>query len=45
MELKKQVKIPDDIQYSDIFGSTDKQLRIVRVIKQLLHVREILKSE
>ena len=45
VELKKQVKIPDDIQYSDIFGSTDKQLRIVRVIKQLLHVREILKSE
>ena len=45
VELKKQVKIPDDIQYSDIFGSTDKQLRIVRVIKQLLRVREILKSE
>ena len=44
VELKKQVKIPDDIQFSDIFGSTDKQLRIVRVIK-LLRVREILKSE
>ena len=41
-ELVTRVKIPTDINYSDIFKGSEKQLKIVRIIKQLLRTREIL---
>ena len=41
-ELIKRVKIPTDVKYSDIYKSTDKQIKIVKVMKQLLRTREVL---
>ena len=41
-ELRKRINIPNDVQYSDIFQSSEKQLKIVRIMKQLLRTREIL---
>lgn len=41
-ELRKVVNIPTDVNYSDIFNSSEKQLKIVKVMKQLLRAREIL---
>ena len=41
-ELTKRVNIPADVQYSDIFQNSVKQLKIVRIMKQLLRTREIL---
>ena len=45
VELRKHVKIPEDVEYLDIFRDTEKQLKIVKIIKQVLRVREILKFE
>ena len=45
IELSKHVKIPADVDYSDLFKDTDKQLKIVRIFKSLLRAREILKAE
>ena len=44
-ELGKHVEVPKYIEYSDIFKSTDKQLKIVKVFKKLLRVREMLKNK
>ena len=42
-ELKKRVKIPTDVQYSDIYSrNSEKQLKIVKLMKQLLRTREML---
>ena len=43
--LRKNVKIPDSIEYEDIFRSVEKQLAVVKVFKQLLREREILQSD
>ena len=43
-ELRKHVTVPKDVQYKDIYGNTDKQLKIVKVMKQLLRKRELLRS-
>ena len=43
VKLRSEDVIPNDIEYSDIYKNADKQLRIVRVFKQLLRTREILK--
>ena len=43
--LRSHVDIPNDVQYSDIFGNTDKQLRIVKIFKKLLRAREILQCD
>ena len=45
VELKEHVEIPSDVEYSDIFKGVDKQLKIVKVLKQLLRTREVLKCE
>ena len=42
--LLKHVTVPEDVQYKDIYGNTDKQLKIVKVMKQLLRKRELLKG-
>ena len=44
-ELTTRVNIPKDIDYLDLFKSTDKQLRIVKIFKQLLRTRETLKND
>jgi hypothetical protein len=44
VKLKQHVKVPREIEYSDLFRNTDKQLRIVKIFKQLLRAREILRS-
>ena len=44
-ELGKHVEVPKDIDYSDIFKSEDIQLKIVKVFKKLLRVREMLKNK
>ena len=43
VKLTSEVDVPNDVEYSDIFATVDKQLRIVRIFKQLLRTREILK--
>ena len=43
--LRSHVDIPHDVLYSDIFGNTDQQLRIVKIFKKLLRVREILQCD
>ena len=45
VELTKHVDIPRDVEYGDIFKTTDKQLRIVKILKQLLRTRETLKND
>ena len=45
VELQKHLKIPEDVEYLDIFRNTEKQLKIVKIIKQVLRVREILKCK
>ena len=45
VKLTREVEIPSDMDYEDIYGSVDKQLRIVKLFKQLLRTREILKCE
>ena len=40
--LRKHVNIPAELEYEDIYRGVDKQLKIVKVFKQLLRVREIL---
>ena len=40
--LGNYVKVPQSIEYEDIYKNVDKQLRIVRIFKQILRVREIL---
>ena len=42
VELRKHITVPEDVQYKDIYGNTDKQLKIVKVMKQLLRKRELL---
>ena len=41
-ELTKNVFIPVDVKYEDLFKNSDKQLRIVKLFKKLLRKREIL---
>ena len=41
-ELSKRVKIPPDVKYSDIYESTEKQIKIVKIMKKLLRTREVL---
>ena len=43
--LTKNVNIPDNVQYEDLFRSVEKQLAIIKVFKQLLREREILQSD
>ena len=43
-EIRKHVSVPSDMKYEDIHGTSDKQLRIVRTMKQILRKREILLS-
>ena len=43
--LRKNINIPDNIEYKDLFRSVEKQLAIVKVYKQLLREREILQSD
>ena len=43
--LRKHVKIPDDMEYDDIYSCVEKQLAIVKVVKQLLRAREVLQSD
>ena len=45
MTLSKYVQVPNNIEYEDIYRSVDKQLKIVKVFKQLLRAREILTCE
>ena len=45
VKLTSQVSIPCDVTYADIYKNTDKQLRIVKIIKKLLRARELLKCE
>ena len=40
--LKQHIDIPDDVSYSDLFRTTDKQLKVIRIMKALLRKREIL---
>ena len=44
VELIKHVNVPVEVNYSDIFGNTDKQLKTVKIFKQFLRIREVLKS-
>ena len=41
----QKVEIPEEVEYQDIFKSVDKQLMIVKIFKQLLRAREILKCD
>ena len=43
-KLSMLVKIPDNLEYEDIYRNVEKQIVIVKVVKQLLRVREILLS-
>ena len=43
--LGNYVKIPQSIEYEDIFRNVEKQLRIVKIFKQILRIREILQSD
>ena len=42
VKLRQHVDIPRDAHYSDLFKETEKQLKIVKLLKQLLQTREIL---
>ena len=44
-KLRGKVDIPEEVEYQDIFKSVDKQLIIVKIFKQLLRAREILKCD
>ena len=44
-KLRMHVKIPDNLEYEDIYRNVEKQIGIVKVVKQLLRVREILLCE
>ena len=44
-ELRKHVNVPDDIEYGDLFKNTEKQLKIVKIMKKLLWAREIIKCK
>ena len=41
-ELTKSVNIPIDMEYLDIYGNPEKQIKIVRIMRKLLRTREIL---
>ena len=41
-ELTRHVNVPTEVKYTDIFSNTDKQLKIVKIFKQLLRTREVL---
>ena len=43
--LSKHVQVPTDIEYEDIYRSVEKQLKIVKVFKQILRVREMLNAQ
>ena len=45
IKLTKHVQVPSDIDYSDLFRNTDKQLKIVKVFRQLLRMRELLMNK
>ena len=45
VKLRQHVDIPRDAHYSDLFEETEKQLKIVKLLKHLLRTREILKSD
>ena len=45
VKLCDKVNIPEGVEYNDLFKGVDKQLRIVKIFKQLLRTREILKCE
>ena len=40
--LKDHINIPNDVNYTDLFGNTDKQLKLIRILRMLLRKREIL---
>ena len=42
-ELTRHVNVPTEVKYTDIFSNTDKQLKIVKMFKQLLRAKEALK--
>ena len=44
-ELRKHVNVPDDIEYGDLFKNTEKQLKIIKIMKKLLRAREIIKCK
>ena len=44
-KLRMHVKIPDNLEYEDIYRNVEKQIVIVKVVKQLLRVREKLLCE
>ena len=45
VELKKSINIPADVKYEDLYKTTDKQLKLVKVYKQLLRKRELILNE
>ena len=45
VKLCDKVNIPEGVEYNDLFKGVDKQLRIVKIFKQLLRTREILKCD
>ena len=44
-KLRQHVDVSSTIKYADVFKETTKQLKVVKVIKKLLRMREILKNE
>ena len=44
-KLSMHVKIPDNLEYKDMYRNVERQIRIVKVVKQLLRVIEILLCE
>ena len=40
--LITHVNIPDNVEYEDLYRSVEEQLKVVKVFKQILRVREIL---
>ena len=43
LELKKRIQVPNDVHYKDIYSkNSGKQLKIVKILKQLLRTREML---
>ena len=45
VKLGSCVEIPSDVEYSDIYKNTDKQVKIVKIFKKLLRAREILNCD
>ena len=41
-EIKKDVDVPKNIVYEDLFRNSDKQLEVVKTFKSILRQREIL---